>query len=734
MYRNSTTISSNDVASSSVNNGLSIWNKLISKHDNIMMVLSGHDPACDIVIRQSESAGGNVVTEMLVDFQYMDRGVDYKSGMVAMLYFSADGKKVTVEYVSTYATLEAQKKNAEAGDYLAFSNNQFTFRTDKIEGEETEFGIIPTNYTDKELYPVHVFDESGRWIGAYSGWYLAVNDAFNESMDKNYNVLIRSDISEYDNIRPGAYKGTLTVDLAGNTVSFGDYMMDIYFEDNSSAALTEGVDVRGSFVIKNGTLKRVAGNHPLFCVNYGASYEDSVYTGPVHPVYFSLDFNEVTFISESGSRFIFDTWENGYDAMKSAGKDDSIKFTTDVSFTDCVFDAAASVSDTVFFALTNSDLLKDRVIYNVDIKGGELIASEAVTVWDIASINDDTNGRADTLEVRQNGSGKYIALVLPEEAEAPSAESVWVVDDGAEMSFVKTGVSEGLATYKLIPVDIATFAPKSNLTLETGFVYNIYIPETSLLTSLKINGEEIDASALPIENIGGKDYRKFTARFISYKSVADITVEATLTDGDNSYKASFALSILSYAESILDGSYTEEEKTLAKDMLAYARATYTFFTDKVTANGNTAEEIKAIQDKIDAVIGSDYDSAYAPKSEAKAPESGSGFSSVTLYLGDTPAFRFYIDKDSSVDTSAYTFKVGGVSVIPSEGTDTNGDYLEIKVYAYQLTGDVTFGTFTYNVFDYYEKAEGDVKELVERLIKYSESAKAYRDSVISSAE
>ncbi|MBQ8380807.1 MAG: metallophosphoesterase, partial [Clostridia bacterium] len=107
MYRNSTTISSNDVASSSVNNGLSIWNKLISKHDNIMMVLSGHDPACDIVIRQSESAGGNVVTEMLVDFQYMDRGVDYKSGMVAMLYFSADGKKVTVEYVSTYATLEA---------------------------------------------------------------------------------------------------------------------------------------------------------------------------------------------------------------------------------------------------------------------------------------------------------------------------------------------------------------------------------------------------------------------------------------------------------------------------------------------------------------------------------------------------------------------------------------------------------------------------------------------------
>ncbi len=104
LFRDGTTLDSGDVCPPSnsnpaYNNGDQVWEKFVRKHENIVMVLSGHDPCAQVVVTQTEGDHGNVVTQMLIDPQ----GVDAKSliGAVALLHFSADGKKVSVEYYST---------------------------------------------------------------------------------------------------------------------------------------------------------------------------------------------------------------------------------------------------------------------------------------------------------------------------------------------------------------------------------------------------------------------------------------------------------------------------------------------------------------------------------------------------------------------------------------------------------------------------------------------------------
>lgn len=105
LYRDGTTLDSQDTAppsmyNSNYNDGDDVWEKLISKHKNIVLVLCGHDPCEKIIMAQDKGEHGNIVTQMLIDPQYVDRD-EGATGMVAMLYFSEDGKKVQVEYYST---------------------------------------------------------------------------------------------------------------------------------------------------------------------------------------------------------------------------------------------------------------------------------------------------------------------------------------------------------------------------------------------------------------------------------------------------------------------------------------------------------------------------------------------------------------------------------------------------------------------------------------------------------
>ena len=80
-------------------NGVEFWDKLISKHANICLVLCGHIDSPDVVVRQDKGVHGNTVTSMLIDPQGLSVPLG-GGGLSAILHFSKDGKDVQVEYFS----------------------------------------------------------------------------------------------------------------------------------------------------------------------------------------------------------------------------------------------------------------------------------------------------------------------------------------------------------------------------------------------------------------------------------------------------------------------------------------------------------------------------------------------------------------------------------------------------------------------------------------------------------
>lgn len=130
MYRDGTTLSKGEVYPPSnygtdrygkaYNDGDQIYEKLIKKHSNIVMVLSGHDPYPYIVHRTD-----NGTVQLLTDHQYVDRDLyragQATTGMVTMFYISEDGKTVTVE---CYSTVYEMYYGAE---------NQFTFTLNVVD-------------------------------------------------------------------------------------------------------------------------------------------------------------------------------------------------------------------------------------------------------------------------------------------------------------------------------------------------------------------------------------------------------------------------------------------------------------------------------------------------------------------------------------------------------------------------------------------------------------------------
>ena len=104
--KDGTTIGEGDTDSTYNNNdGEGIWNKLVKKHSNIVLAIGGHVSSDRIMMSQVIGDNGNTVTQLLINPQGMDEGLT-KAGkapaaMVAMLYFSEDGRNVDIRYYST---------------------------------------------------------------------------------------------------------------------------------------------------------------------------------------------------------------------------------------------------------------------------------------------------------------------------------------------------------------------------------------------------------------------------------------------------------------------------------------------------------------------------------------------------------------------------------------------------------------------------------------------------------
>lgn len=98
-------------------NGKQLWDELIRKHDNFILVLSGHVTG-EASRRVDRTIGGNDVLQLMANYQFMDEG---GMGYLRIMTFRPSEAVIEVQTYSPY--LDA---------YMLDSKNNFTLRYDPI--------------------------------------------------------------------------------------------------------------------------------------------------------------------------------------------------------------------------------------------------------------------------------------------------------------------------------------------------------------------------------------------------------------------------------------------------------------------------------------------------------------------------------------------------------------------------------------------------------------------------
>ena len=735
MYRDGTTLDAGDVVppnkSDSTsddhrNNGDMVWDKFMSKHENIVLVFSGHDPCPNVILRQDHGVNGNVVSQFLVDFQTMDTSLNYETGMVAMFYVSKDGN-VQVEYISTYGTAQAQAVNPDAEDMLYKERNCFSFNLYNYEIPKelvTKYGIIPQQYENSAMFPFVIFNEKGECIGAESYLldrvkeynnegalhvaksYLSANTwengSFGSSEKKAY-IVLRTDYvmasnENYNNV--AQIRGRVTIDLNGYTIT----------TPNGKAMVTSTIKPWSgridptiiSFV--NGTISVT--NHAMIKFDAWDNTDSATgITTYVDSKIFSYTFENISFkVSEN------------VDSMAVSYTQHSTTPTAignpDMSFINCTFDLTNAKEGMTLFNLGNG-----YVDTKMTVVGCEIVLGANNIVL---SAQNDVSGGTATLNGsvtydKANG-GNYMSVTLPKGNALPTSSV-----NGGELVFVKVAQTEETETYRLRLAEFANveYAPKMSITLASELVMNVYIPVncTEMFTFNGVTYENLEAIANKKVTVDGNDYYLIKVALGSAEGAKSVELVAKVNVGDTFAAATFTFSIPKYATKLIANG-NDVEKALAKDVLAYVKAAYVYFD-----SFNTKEEIASVAALIDSIIGADYTSV--PVSSG-ATNTMTPVTSVTLNLDAKPSIRFYV-----IDVNV-EFYLDGVKLNTVSGTDANGEYVELDVYAYALSGTITYGEGgSYHISDFLTNAAGtDYEALVMAFVKYTESAADYRISVV----
>jgi hypothetical protein len=94
-----------------VNDGEDMWQKLVSRHDNVRFVFSGHVPFDGVGRKRSVRPSGTICHELLANYQARERGGD---GFLRLLRFEPASKRV---YVRTYSPSLNQYKTDPQNEF-----------------------------------------------------------------------------------------------------------------------------------------------------------------------------------------------------------------------------------------------------------------------------------------------------------------------------------------------------------------------------------------------------------------------------------------------------------------------------------------------------------------------------------------------------------------------------------------------------------------------------------------
>ena len=413
-----------------------LWDNVLSKYANVEMIISGHVPVDDIVRTQYRGDNGNTVTCMLIDPQEMDEVLSTPVGMVAMLYFSADGNVVHVEYISAIRDSDGDSStNAYRG-----ANNQFSMQLEYADGwVKTEYGYVPKADHDSATFLAFLDDDGDPttdsvYLGSYERW---VDDAGTGGLlpmirtqftlggatirqKKTLSVLT---LKDYDGTTDGKYQligevcGTLRLDLNGHTFTNGKYPLIAPYARTNYTTNTFEI-VNGNVVISS-----TGGLCALQTVNDKAN--GGAITVNVENV-------NLSYAAGATQTDMIVTTYPGNQSYNSTGT---------VTLTNCTIDAYNNApSGVMLFDLKDSYSNQDTKLV---INGGKIITSSAASICSL--------GEGDSFYFGKSGND-YTTLSLPLTESAPTG--IYKTGDGKNVSFAESSRNDTLVSYELQPYEV----------------------------------------------------------------------------------------------------------------------------------------------------------------------------------------------------------------------------------------------------------------------------------------
>ena len=645
-----------------------------------------------------EINGGKILAENLDKLTFTN--FDAANGSTMTFGKGSDGKYLTVVLPRTasFTKFESIKVKTASGTELILARAAEAAKSTYTLCIKTAYGNVSAEYEDASKYPFFVFKGDGTFVGAYNEFAIdgstSANNALHNAKAAGSVVLLRRDYTynkttQYNNL---SQTHDVLIDLNGHTItttSVTFFMAQKKTEHDTKIKVINGTMVMG-------------GSRPLVRIDTSASFSGKYG--------FAFTFENVKFE-------IPDSTPNTdilicYSSFKDGDPSEYCNFT----FNDCTFDLSNATK-----AFTIFDVSDSRAHVKAVINGGEIITSSyPVTVWKNYTTTPGTvTAYKDSTLTFAKGTAGYTKLTVPNGTALPM-ESV----NGGALVYVKNSVGTETTTYTLVPANAKNYLPKMSVTLGNSLVLNVYVPVNST-QKFTFNGVTytdltvFEGKTVTLDD--GNAYYHLTAELGAPKAATDVQLIATVDLGDSDATATFAFSIPKYSAKLLaDTNATDVEKTLAKDVLAYIKAAYNYAG---FATENTAAEITRVNTLIESVIG-DY--AGAPTISGDAADNNGGVvTDVTLNLDATPTIRFY-----TADTTL-SFFANGRKLNTVSGTDANGTYVELDVYAYALAETITFGNGgSYHISSFVNGAGESEKALVNAFVKYVESAAAYRNSVV----
>ena len=432
--------------------------------DNLPTDISASDPlyilgAKDGYSRSHLAAtfkGGNIITADSQAIKIMNANVGDD-------YFVFDkndkGEYTTLTVTGEYAVLGGDFATAD-GTAVYFANGVKNGNDTVYTLEEntliTDYGAIPMEYADENVYPFVVFDTKGNFRYAATSFYgtnatdsavgRAIYDVLKanvwDTANKTYGaseigavIVMRRDYAltsseKFDNL--SYVQGTLTIDMGGYTLTQGSN----YTFMPTTKAWADSGDASifpSNFRIINGTLA---------CKNYAALLFD-IRNVPTATDYsdksMTWRFDGVTFKLLSGgtaSGVLMGCYPNS--GLKT--------IQTTIVMNDCTIDMSARSSGNIriFSNLTNSQLKIDINVY-----GGKIVASELESGTNNIVRLDTGSTSSGSVTFYPDANGEYTKIYLANTAvNAP--KTVCTLDTGDKLSFVKTKSVGTQNVYELI--------------------------------------------------------------------------------------------------------------------------------------------------------------------------------------------------------------------------------------------------------------------------------------------